>query len=95
MKDKAMSNEVQTVVQQCSVTEIVERRLRESMYVALRTVSCNFKDGLLTLRGIVPTFYVKQVIFSLVEDLESEGIKGINDEIDVVSPRGLSSVRRN
>jgi len=90
-----MSNEVKTVVQQCSVTEIVEKRLQESMYVALRTVSCHFKDGLLTLRGIVPTFYVKQVIFSLVEDLESEGIKGINDEIDVVNPRGLSSVRSN
>ena len=90
-----MSNEAQTVVQQCSVTEIVKKRLRESMYVALRTVSCHFKDGQLTLRGIVPTSYVKQVILSLVEDLESEGIKGINDEIDVVNPRGLSSVRRN
>ena len=90
-----MSNEVQTIVQQCSVTEIVEKRLRESMYVALRTVSCHFKDGLLTLRGIVPTFYVKQVILSLVEDLESDGVKRINDEIDVVNPHGLSSVRRN
>ena len=88
-----MTNEVQTVVQQCGVAEIVERRLRESMYPSLRTVRCQFKDGLLTLRGIVPTFYVKQVIFSLVEDLESERIKGINDEIDVVNPRGLSSVR--
>ena len=90
-----MSNEVQTIVQQCSVTEIVEKRLRESMYVALRTVSCHFKDGLLTLRGIVPTFYLKQVVLSLLEDLECEGVKRINDEIDVVSPRGLSSVRRN
>ncbi len=82
-------------VQQCRVTEIVEKRLRESMYVALRTVSCNFKDGLLTLSGIVPTFYLKQVIISLVDDLESEGIKEINDEIDVVNPCGLSSVPRN
>ena len=88
-----MSNEVKTVVQQCSVTEIVEKRLQESMYVALRTVSCHFKDGLLTLRGIVPTFYLKQVILSLLQDLECEGIKRINDEIDVVNPRGLSSVR--
>jgi hypothetical protein len=80
-------------VQQCGVTEIVEKRLRESMYIALRTVSCHFKDGLLTFRGIVPTFYLKQVIFSLVEGLE--GIKGINDEIDVVNPRGLSSVPRD
>jgi hypothetical protein len=94
MKDRAMSKEVQTVVQRCGVREIVEGRLRESMYVSLRTVSCQFKDGLLTLRGIVPTFYVKQVILSIVEDLECEGIKRINDEIDVVNPRGLSSVRR-
>ena len=90
-----MSNEVQTVVQRCGVTKIVERRLRESMYISLRTVSCQFKDGLLTLRGIVPTLYVKQVMLSLLEDLECEGIKRINDEIDVVNPRGLSSVRRD
>ena len=94
MKDEAMSNEVQTVVQRRGVTEIIERRLRESMYVSLHTVSCQFKDGLLTLRGIVPTFYLKQVILSQLEDLECEGVKRINDEIDVVNPRGLSSVRR-
>lgn len=83
------------VVQQCRVTEIVEKRLRESMYVSLRTVSCQFEDGLLTLRGIVPSFYIKQVILSLLEDLEGEGIERIRDEIDVVNARGLSSVRRN
>ncbi len=88
-----MSNELQTVIQQQGVTEIVERRLCDSMYVSLRTVSCQFKDGLLTLRGIVPTFYLKQVVLSLLEDLECEGLKRINDEIDVVNPRGLSSVR--
>lgn len=71
-------------VQQSSITEIVEKRLRESMYLALRAVSCHFEDGLLTFRGIVPTFYLKQVVFSLVEDLDD--IKGINDEIDVVNP---------
>lgn len=87
-----MANQVQ-VVERCRVTEIVEKRLRESMYLSLRTVTCQFEDGLLTLRGIVPTFYVKQVILSLLEDLEPEGIKRIKDEIDVVNPRGLSSVR--
>jgi hypothetical protein len=90
-----MSNEVQTVVQQCSVAETVEKHLRESMYVALRSVSCHFKDGLLTLRGVVPTFYLKQVVLSLVVNLESDVIKGINDEIEVVNPRGLSSIQRN
>ena len=64
------------------------------MYLSLRFVSCHFEDGLLTLRGIVPTFYIKQVILSLLEDLEGEGIQRIQDEIDVVNPRGLSSERR-
>jgi hypothetical protein len=90
----AMSNDAQMVVQNCHVTEVVEKRLRESMYRCLRTVSCQFEDGLLTLRGIVPTFYIKQVILSLVEDLESEGIERINDQIDVVNARGLSSESR-
>lgn len=90
-----MSDEVQTVVQPRGVAEIVERRLRKSMYFSLRTVSCQFDDGVLTLRGMVPTFYLKQVILSLLEDLEREGVKQVNDEVDVVNPCGLSSVRRS
>ena len=89
-----MANDVLTV-ERCRVTEIVEKRLRESMYLSLRTVKIQFQDGLLTLRGIVPNFYVKQVILSLCEDLEGEGIQRNKDEIDVVNPQGLSSAPKS
>ena len=83
-----MSHEIDVNYQRCRVTNIVEKRLSESMYVALRTVSCHFSEGMLTLRGSVPTFYTKQVVLSLVEDLENEGLKRVNDEIDVAYPHG-------
>ena len=88
-----MSTESRASVQQCHVTETLQKRLRESMYIPLRTVSFDFKDGQITLRGIVPTFYMKQVVFSLLEDLKCEGVTRIIDEIDVVNPRELSSLR--
>lgn len=78
------------------VVSIIEKRVGESMYVALRTVECEFEEGVLTLRGIVPSFYIRAVLISLAEDLiEREDVIAINDEIDVVNPQGLSSVRRS
>lgn len=37
------------------------RRLRESPYHVLRRLSCEFRDGVLILRGSVDSFYLKQV----------------------------------
>ncbi|MCA9248689.1 MAG: hypothetical protein KDA42_16300 [Planctomycetales bacterium] len=88
-----MASKAPTVEKPLAVVEIVEERLRQSMYLSLRSVSCQFQDGLLTLRGIVPSFYVKQVVLSLLEDLEDQGVERVIDEVNVVNPRGLSSVR--
>jgi osmotically-inducible protein OsmY len=46
--------------------ELVERRLRESGYRCLRTIRCEDRQGVLTLRGRVPSFYHKQVAQALV-----------------------------
>jgi hypothetical protein len=50
-------------------------------------------DGVLTIRGTVPTFYLKQVLQSLLQNLD--GIRWIDNQVDVVSAAGLSSVRNN
>lgn len=83
-----------TKTQKCAVVETMEQRMKASMYVALRTIVCKFHDGVLTLQGIVPSFYVKSVLLSLAEDfLEREDVTQINDAIDVVNSQGLSSVK--
>jgi hypothetical protein len=38
-----------------------EARLLNSPYLELRRVSCEFHEGVLTLRGNVPRYYLKQI----------------------------------
>jgi hypothetical protein len=45
----------------------------------------------LTLHGNVPSFYLKQVLQSILKDVP--GIERIDNRVDVVSAAGLSSVR--
>jgi hypothetical protein len=45
----------------------------------------------LTVRGSVPSFYLKQVLQGLLKNLD--GVQRIENRVDVVSPAGLSSVK--
>ena len=45
----------------------------------------------LTVRGCVPSFYLKQVLQGLLKNLE--GVQRIDNRVAVVSPAGLSSVQ--
>lgn len=57
-----------------------------------REIGVDFRDGILTLRGSVPSFYLKQVLQSILKDIP--GVDRIDNRVDVVSAAGLSSVRR-
>jgi len=56
-----------------------------------RDIEIHFADGILTLRGCVPTYYLKQVLQTRLLDLE--GVDQIHNHVDVVNASGLSSVR--
>jgi hypothetical protein len=43
------------------IVEQAESRLRDSPYFALRMVSCESRNGVLVLRGCLPTYYLKQL----------------------------------
>jgi hypothetical protein len=58
-----------------------ERRLRNSPYPSVRTVSCEHRHGVLFLRGRVPTYYYKQVALAAVARLD--GVMRIVNEIEV------------
>ena len=49
-----------------TVTCLCRKQLRESPYAALRELECDFRDGVLTLRGVVPTFHTKQVAYAML-----------------------------
>ena len=49
-------------------------------------------DQVLIVRGQVPSFYLKQVLQVVLRDVQ--GIRRIDNRVDVVCPDGLSSVPR-
>lgn len=65
-----------------AVTEAAESHLRQHSYLALKNISCECRHGQLTLRGCVPSFYLKQIAQTVVAQID--GIAGIRNEIEVV-----------
>jgi hypothetical protein len=75
------------------VLQRVRGRLSQSCHFTRhwREIECDFREGILLLRGRVPTFYLKQVLQSILKDLP--GVRRIDNRVDVISSAGLSSVR--
>ena len=49
---------------------LAEGCLRRNPYLALRNVSCDCRDGVLVLRGCLPSYHLKQVAREVVARLE-------------------------
>ena len=63
------------------IIESARRRLRQSAYPLLGRVSCHYDDGVLTLGGRLPTFYLKQIAQTLVATIE--GVKLVQNRVNV------------
>jgi len=62
--------------------ELAERALRNSPYLTLRNVTCECRDGVLSLGGCLPTYYLKQVAQAVVAHVE--GVQQVVNNIEVV-----------
>jgi osmotically-inducible protein OsmY len=56
-------------------------------YFSLRGVQCEFDEGVLILRGRVPSFYLKQVAQTLVRGVP--GVERVANQLQVASPEPL------
>jgi hypothetical protein len=65
------------------VAEGAENCLRHNSYLALKNVRCDYCGGVLTLRGCLPTYYLKQLAQSAVARVA--GVERIVNEIEVVA----------
>jgi hypothetical protein len=72
-------------------SEEAESRLRRSGYLAMRHLSCAFRAGVLTLRGRLPSYYLKQVALAVVTTVE--GVERIDDQIEVAADAPTSTPR--
>lgn len=64
-----------------TIAHRAQERLRESSFVSVRRLTCDVHEGMLTLRGRLPSFYTKQVALSLVAEVE--GVEEITDRVEV------------
>ena len=75
-------------VSSLSEKEVVEAnvtsKLQHSCYRQVQCVSCEFHEGVLTLRGRVSSYYLKQIVQSLV--LRMDGVVEVNNRVKVVYP---------
>ena len=70
------------------VAQDAEARLHQSPYIELRRVACEFDQGVLTLRGRVPSYYLKQMAQALLDKLE--GVLRLDNQLDVFTPPTLA-----
>jgi hypothetical protein len=74
-----------TLVPPASIQAVAERGLRSSRYSALKHVSCDYRGGVLVLRGRLPTYYLKQVAQEVVAH-QFDKAERLENRIQVVRP---------
>lgn len=78
--------------QACIGTTVAERLSKECPYrYYFKDIDVDFRGGVLILHGRVPTFYMKQILQTRLRDID--GVARIDNQVDVVSSNGLSSIR--
>jgi hypothetical protein len=72
------------------VADCVQQRLSACSYsYCFNRVKWRFAEGTLTLEGSVETFYLKQMLQTLLRNVEN--VDRIANDVNVVSSTGLSS----
>ena len=69
------------------IADIAQAKLRRSSYFELRGVCCDFSGGVLTLRGRVPSYHLKQL--AQADVAEVPGVIEVDNRVEVVAPRSF------
>ena len=69
---------------------LAQQRLSNDRHYSchFRNITCHHNDGVLTLRGRLPSFYLKQVLQTVLRDLT--GIQRIDNQTDVCETSGTT-----
>ena len=70
-----------TVMDAPTIAEVAMERLRDSPYKAMRRVSCEYKHGVLFLRGRVFSFHEKQLAQEAVARID--GVTQVVNDVEV------------
>jgi osmotically-inducible protein OsmY len=64
-----------------TILQTARQRLRHSSYPQLWKLTCDFHEGLLTLRGVVGSYFIKQLACAAVADVD--GVEEVADLLEV------------
>ena len=64
-----------------SPANAAERLFRESPYHPLRELHCRFSDGVLIIAGNVPSYYLKQLAQTAVQNIQ--GVDRVENLVEV------------
>jgi hypothetical protein len=73
------------------ISEIAQTALRRSAYVELHDVTCDYSGGILTLKGRVPTYYLKQLAQASVASVP--GVIEVHNRVEVTAPRAIDDAK--
>ena len=59
----------------------VQTQLRHSPYSSLRRISCTLDNGVLVLRGRVPSYYLKQIAQNVA--ISVDGVSAVQNQLEV------------
>lgn len=69
------------------VGQLAEQALRQSPYYFLRQLTCEFRDGVLTLLGRVPSRQLAARAEAIVARIE--GVEAVANRLEIGEPTGL------
>lgn len=64
-----------------SPATVAAKIFRDSPYQAIRSLTCTFKNGVLTIQGCLPNFHLTQVAIAAVRDIR--GVQRVENRITV------------
>lgn len=67
--------------------ERIDQALRVTGYLPLRDVGVIVAEGLIILRGRLPSYHLKQVALEVVRSVP--GVSEVHDDLKVISPRSI------
>ena len=64
--------------------EEAQKRMNQSLYPEVKRIVCNYRNGTLTLYGVVSSFHARRIAEELVADLE--GVESVDNQLVVNAP---------
>ena len=80
-QDQAASSAASQGANRAEACKQAESKLCRTGYLALQRLSCEFRSGVLTVRGRLPSYYLKQIALLVLATVE--GVQFIDDQVEV------------